>query len=331
MKYKGLFALREDLRERIYGPEEQQEIAELVALYAPPQTRESLAKDPSVLAECEVLISGWGAPMLDEKLLAHAPKLKAFFYGAGSVRGIVTDAVWGRGITVVSAWAANAVPVAEYTLAQIFMCLKCVWQHALAVKREKRFVPHMPCAGGYRSTVGIISLGMIGRRVCELLRAHDVRVIAYDPYWSAEQAAALGVTLCSLDEIFAQADVVSLHTPWLKETEQMIRGRHFAMMKQGASFINTARGAVVHEAEMIEELKKRPDILAVLDVTYPEPPAEGSPLYEMPNVVLTPHIAGSLGPECRRLGRYIVEELRRYCAGEPLRWALTREQAARMA
>ena len=97
------------------------------------------------------------------------------------------------------------------------------------------------------------------------------------------------------------------------------------------SFINTSRGAVVHETEMIEELTKRPDILAVLDVTHPEPPAEGSPLYTLPNVILTPHMAGSIGPECRRMGRYMVEELQRYCAGQPLRWALTREQAARMA
>jgi len=172
---------------------------------------------------------------------------------------------------------------------------------------------------------------MIGRRVCELLRPHDVQVIAYDPYCSAEDAAGLGVRLCGLEEVFERADVVSLHTPWLKETEGMITGAHFAKMKQGASFINTSRGAVVREEEMIEVLKRRPDLFAVLDVTYPEPPAEGSGLFSLPNVVVTPHMAGSIGPECRRMGRYIVEELQRYCAGQPLRWALTREQAARMA
>jgi phosphoglycerate dehydrogenase-like enzyme len=111
----------------------------------------------------------------------------------------------------------------------------------------------------------------------------------------------------------------------------MITGAHIASMKQGATFINTARGAIVRENEMIEVLKQRPDLQAVLDVTYPEPPAAGSPLYTLPNVILTPHIAGSMDAECRRMGRYMVEELRRYVAGKPLRWEVTREAAANRA
>jgi phosphoglycerate dehydrogenase-like enzyme len=102
-------------------------------------------------------------------------------------------------------------------------------------------------------------------------------------------------------------------------------------MKPGASFINTARGAIVREGEMIEVLRARPDLFAVLDVTYPEPPAPDSPLYTLPNVILTPHIAGSMDGECRRMGRYMVEELRRYVKGEPLRWGISRERAAVLA
>jgi phosphoglycerate dehydrogenase-like enzyme len=125
--------------------------------------------------------------------------------------------------------------------------------------------------------------------------------------------------------------VVSLHTPWLPETEGLIRGSHLASMKRGAAFVNTSRGAVVREAEMVSVLKDRPDITAVLDVTHPEPPEPDSLLYDLPNVVLTPHIAGSQGDECRRMGRLIVGELRRYVAGEPLEHEITRERAAMMA
>jgi phosphoglycerate dehydrogenase-like enzyme len=111
----------------------------------------------------------------------------------------------------------------------------------------------------------------------------------------------------------------------------MITGAHFAAMKENATFINTARGAIVRENEMIDVLKKRPDLWALLDVTYPEPPVPGSPLYTLPNVILTPHLAGSRDTECRRMGRIVVDELRRYLNNEPLHWAITREQAAKMA
>ena len=111
----------------------------------------------------------------------------------------------------------------------------------------------------------------------------------------------------------------------------MITGAHIASMKEGATFINTARGAIVREPEMTAVLAERPDLFAILDVTDPEPPVDGSPLYTLPNVVLTPHIAGSMDGECRRMGRTMVEECRRYLAGEPLRWAIDRERARSLA
>ena len=111
----------------------------------------------------------------------------------------------------------------------------------------------------------------------------------------------------------------------------MITGRHLAMMKEGATFINTARGAVVREKEMIEVLTQRPDLTAVLDVTDPEPPELDSPLTKLPNVILTPHIAGSAGPECQRLGYYMLQEFQRYLAGEPLKFGITKEAAAKLA
>lgn len=322
-----------DLRriDDIYGPDEVRDIASLVNQYAPPQTAASVSAQPALLQDCDVILSGWGAPVMDQAFLTAAPRLRAVFYGAGSIRRMVTDAFWQRDIVVCSAWVANGVPVAEYTLSQALFCLKRGWHFALTIKQTgayptKGFVP-----GAYGSTVGLISLGTIGRRVCELLRPFDLKVIAHDPFASPELARALNIELCSLDDVFRRSDVVSLHTPWLKETEGMITGEHFRLMKPFASFINTARGAIVREAEMIQVLTERPDIQAVLDVTWPEPPIAGSPLYTLPNVVVTPHIAGSMANECRRMGRYMVDDLRRYLRGEPLHWAVSRALSETMA
>ena len=141
----------------------------------------------------------------------------------------------------------------------------------------------------------------------------------------------MGVERVSLEELFARSDIISLHTPWLPATEGLITGELLASMKLNATLINTSRGAIVREQEMIAVLRQRPDLWAVLDVVYPEPPVPSSPLYELPNVVLTPHIAGSMQDECRRMGQYVIGELKRYLAGEPLKWGLTKERAARMA
>jgi phosphoglycerate dehydrogenase-like enzyme len=333
MTHKGLFILNESAYEQIYGPAERADIAHMVDIYAPPQTAASILQQPALLAQADVIFSGWGGPRLDAAFLDAAPRLQAIFYGAGSVRGIVTDDFWARGIPITSAAAANAIPVAEFTLAQIILCLKQTWRLALAARRNGAFLRDSKAsiAGAYGSTVGLISLGIIGRLVAEHLRHFEVQVIAYDPFVAPQAAAALHIELCGLDDLFCRADVVSLHTPWLKETEGMITGAHFARMKPNAAFINTARGAVVREDEMIAVLEQRPDLTAVLDVTHPEPPPPGSRLYTLPNVLLTPHIAGSVNAECRRMGRYMVDELRRFLNGEPLRHAVTYEQFQRMA
>jgi len=326
---KGLYILGTGAYDKIYAPQERDEIEALVDIYAPPQTAASIAQDPSLLHEADLVFSGWGMARMDEAFLAAAPRLRAVFYASGSIRGFVTDAAWDRGILVSSAYAANAIPTAEFALAQILFSLKRGWYHALAIRQAGRYPQRVPVPGAYRSTVGLVSLGMIGSLVARLLQSFDVHVLAYTS--GEDKARGLGAERCSLEELFRRADVVSLHTPWLPETEGMITGAHFASMKPDATFINTARGAVVREGEMIEVLRQRPDLFALLDVTHPEPPEPGSPLYTLPNVVLTPHIAGSMDRECERMGRYMVDELKRYLAGEPLQWAISREEAAALA
>jgi len=328
---KALYVLDGEAYEKIYGEEERAAVAELADVYAPPQTRDSVAKHPGVLAEAEVILSGWGAPAMDGAFLASAPNLRAVLYGAGSIRRVATPALWERGVRIASAYAANAAPVSEYALAAILFSLKRGWHFAFSARRDKVLPGQGQVPGAYGTTVGLVSLGMVGRLVRERLRPFDLRVVAYDPYVTSEEASVLGVDLVSLEDLFASSEVVSLHVPLLPETEGMILGSHLASMKRNATLINTSRGGVVREAEMVEVLEERPDLWAVLDVTHPEPPEPGSRLYDLPNVVLTPHIAGSLGSESRRMGRLVVDELRRYVAGEPLQHEITRERAALMA
>lgn len=314
---------------KIYGPAEMARIENLVDLVCPPLNNERLEQNPGLLHDVEVIFSGWGMPKVDAAFLQKAPRLKAVFYGAGSVKGFVTDDLWARGILVTSAYAANAVPVAEFTFAQIILSLKRYWEHLRFARTQERWRANEQVIGTFGSTVGIISLGAIGRMVCERLKTLSVEVIAYDPFWSADKMAGLGLRKVeSLQDLFAQADVVSLHAPNLPETAKMITADHFAAMKRNSTFINTARGQIVDEDGLITVLRGRTDIYALLDVTYPEPPAPGSPLYQLHNVMLTPHIAGSMNNECRRMGNYAIEECERYIAGQPLAWPITRATAA---
>jgi phosphoglycerate dehydrogenase-like enzyme len=326
-KLTGLYILDPQSLDQIYGPSERHDIEQFVDFIGVPQTRRSVADNPAILHDAEVIISGWAGPILDEPFLQAAPRLKAFFYGAGTVGHCITPGVWERGILVTTANAANAVPVAEYTLANILFSLKHGWRLARATRERRTFVERGDVPGAYGSIVGLISLGTIGRTVLQRLRGFDLRILAHDPFVSKTEARTLGVELVSLKEIFEQSHVVSLHSPSLEETKGLITGAHFESMRPGGVFINTSRGAVVRETEMLDVAARRPDLQFILDVVEPEPPAIDSPLYTLPNILLTPHIAGSVGSECRRMGRYMVEELQRYVAGKPLQWLVTPESA----
>jgi len=316
----------------VYSPTVQRGIAELVDVYRPPLSSVEIVLNRSVLNDVQILLTTWHGPKLDESFMRAAPKLEAVFHAAGSVRPIVTDAFWDRDAPICSAWEANAIPVAEFTLSQILYGIKQGYHSTRAYREQRKLsYPYHHVKGVSGSKVGVISLGTIGRMVVEHLSHLNIEILAYDPFVDQTEADRLGVKMVSMDEIFQKCDVVSLHTPWLKETENMIRGHHFTSMRANTTFINTARGALVHEAEMIQVLKKRQDIFAVLDVTWPEPPARNSVLWDLSNVVLTPHIAGSVGTECFQMGQYMYEELQRYLNNQTLKYSLTRQRAVVMA
>jgi phosphoglycerate dehydrogenase-like enzyme len=322
----ALLAMDASFRRRTYTPEALDRLGRLVDWRAEPIEPAELRANPGLLADVEVLFSGWGAPAFDEAFFDAAPRLRAIFYAGGSIRYLVPPSLWDRGVLISSAYGMNALPVACFALGAIMLGLKHAWYYARSAHVDGRFPPRRPMPGTYRSTVGLVSLSQTGLRVAELLADHDLRVLAYDPLWSHERMRNLGVTPASLEEIFATSDVVSLHLPLLPETRGLITGALLASLPSGATLVNTARGQVVDETALIEVLAARPDITAILDVTAEEPPPPGSPLYSLPNVMLTPHIAGSLDGECARMGDCMVQEFERWLAGEPLLWSISREQ-----
>lgn len=280
---------------------------------------EEIKANPDLLQDIDVIFSAWGMVPLTEELLQHAPNLKVVLYGAGSIRYFTSDTMWKRGIKVSSAYTINGEWVAKFTVAQIILALKNYWTACNAYSKLKHHWPQRDnCPGMYNANIGIISLGAIGRQVVDLLKPFDLNIYAYDPFWTQDKADGLGVTLLSLEDIFTTCDVVSLHSPWLPETVGMITGEHIQSMKPYTTFINTARGAVIREEEIIAVLEERRDITALLDVTYPEPPAENSKLWTMPNVVLSPHIAGSISGEVEKMGWLMTEEFLRWVNGQPM-------------
>lgn len=286
----------------------------------------------AALARTEVLITGWGCPRLDAAVLDAAPELRAVLHAAGSVKGFTTPEVWQRGIVVSSAAAANALPVAEYTLAMILLAGKDVFAFRDRL-RSRRGFPYgdiVPGIGNYGRRVGVVGASRIGRRLIELLRPYDLTVALADPYVDAAEAARLGVPLLELDELLRTCDIVTLHAPQTPETRHLVGARELALMATGSVLVNTARGALVDHEALIEELRAG-RLSAVLDVTDPEPLPADSPLLDLPNAFVTPHLAGSQGNEVARLGRTVVEEAERLSSGDGLRYTVDPAELARAA
>jgi phosphoglycerate dehydrogenase-like enzyme len=280
----------------------------------------------ALLAEAEVLLTHWGAPPITAEVVAAAPRLRLVAHGAGTVKDLVGPAVFDAGITVTSAAAANAVPVAEYALAAILWANKDVFAGARLLRGDtdpEGWRHHARTVGNVGKRVGIVGASLVGRKLIELLAPFDLRVAVYDPYLDAEGAERLGVQLVTdLVELCESADVVSLHAPSLPTTRHMIGAEHLRSMPDGAWLINTARGALVdHDALLAEVRTGR--LNAVLDVTDPEPLPADSLLLALPNVIVTPHVAGAQGNELLRLADLVVGEIERFAAGEPPHWPVT--------
>jgi phosphoglycerate dehydrogenase-like enzyme len=318
--------------QRVFGQGRREHLEILSDLLPITVTSKNFASRIEEFMEVEVVFATWGMDQQLAVLLSDLPKLRACFYAAGTVQHFARPLL-DKGILVVSAWAANAVPVAQFTVAQILLSLKGYFQNVRESHLPSNHGKAVPtlAPGILGSPVALLGCGMVGRTVVDLLRPFEVDILVYDPFLNDSDAMALGVQKVSLEAAFASAQVVSNHLADLAPTRGLLVGSLFDSMRKGATFINTGRGATVVEAELIQVLGRREDLTALLDVFSPEPPLAGSRWYALPNVQISSHIAGSQANEVVRLADYCLEEFEVWCQGGPLRFEVTLSMLEKMA
>ena len=308
---KAILLCESDAWRRVYGPAQLARLQEMVGL-APEALRLTDAPD------AELIFSTWGMPAPDATEIARRfPSLRAVFYAAGSVQGFARPFLEG-GVRVFSAWRANAVPVAEYTVAQIMLAAKGYFGAQAAMRESRENAARAAAAhpGMYDIRIGLLGCGAIGRMVAEKLRDFACEVWVFDPFVKDDVLAELGARRATMERIFESCDVVSNHLANLPSTRGIIRRDHFFSMREYATFVNTGRGAQLDEADLFDMLRERPGATALLDVLQDEAHSDRNPLNALPNCFLTPHIAGSMGNEVRRMAEYMIDECARFLAGE---------------
>ena len=277
-------------------------------------TKDDILKNSSLVKDTERIFSTWYMPVFTEdEVKAFFPILKEIFYGAGTVK-YFAEPLMKNGVRVVSAAKANGTPVAEFVAAQIILANKGYYQAHRSYKsllwkwnfvRSRRFAESH--TGNYDAKVGLIGFGAVGRQIAAFLKPYHLRLYVYDPYVKDDVLAEAGVERMDLDIIFKECDVISNHLPDIPPTKGMLNAKLFSLMKDHVTFINTGRGAQVVEKDLSTAIRKRRNACAVLDVTRHEPVFPWSPLLWNKNVFITPHIAGSLSQEKRRLVGQMVE------------------------
>jgi phosphoglycerate dehydrogenase-like enzyme len=288
-----------------------------------------------VIGDYEAVLTGWGSPRFTREILEAAANLQIVAHTAGSPRAIFDDDIVSeilipRGITVYTGASSMAHNVAEMTIALMIIAARRIPQNEAAFRAGKRggdLLPEHPrhAPGLLGATVGLVSASMVGRQVMRVLQPFECEILLYDPLTTPEAARQLGARKVELNELFQRSDIVSLHAPNLPATQKMIGPEQLGLLRDGACLINTSRGAVIdHEALLRECQSGR--IVAALDVTEPEPLPSDSPFWNLPNVILTPHIAGKGQFGFRGIGQGALDALRDCFAGRPIAGAVPLER-----
>lgn len=262
------------------------------------------------LADCDALLVR-SAVKVTKEVLEKAPRLKVIGRAGVGVDNVDLEAATAAGVLVMNTPGGNAVSVAEHTLALMLSMARSVPEASASTKSGKWEKKKFLGSELRGKTLGIIGLGSIGREVVRRAKNFEMKIVAHDPYLSSQTAADLGVTLLGLDELYQAADYITLHVALTPETDRMFNAAAFAKMKTGVRVVNCARGELVDEAALEEALRSGQVAGAGLDVFRVEPPAN-HPLFSIPSVVATPHIAGSTEEAQEIVGVRIVEQLIQY-------------------
>jgi phosphoglycerate dehydrogenase-like enzyme len=280
----------------------------------------------------EALVTGWGIARLDEQVLDSADKLKFIGHSAGSVKGFISPEVFDKGIVVTHAAGRIADSVAEFALTMALVGLKRpeVFNTQMHQGSSWEQNPHIALHEIAGLRVGILGCGYVGQRSARLFRAVGAEVWVYDPYLKPALAQELGVHQGELEVVLSTCQVVSVHLPSTMETRQLLSAKYLAMLPDGAIFINTARSWVVDEGALTRELATG-RIWAAIDVFEQEPLSLEHLLRRLPNVFITPHIAGRTVESYQNLVTTVVDELGRFIDGKPLHYQVTRDMLPIMA
>jgi phosphoglycerate dehydrogenase-like enzyme len=290
-------------------------------------TAELGRKLPEILPLVDACLTGWGAPVLPPALLARSPRLRIIAHAAGSVKGIVPIEALEQGIVVCHAADIIAQAVAECTVLLILTGLRPLHLFDRALKDGHPWQEAADLFVGRRlagCTVGLLGCGKVARRLIGLLQPFDVAILVFDPYLAPEEAARLGVRGAALADVLRESDIVSNHLPTTAETQQLIGAAEFALLRDGALFVHTARAWTIDEAALLGELE-RGRLWAALDVFTSEPLPRQSAFRRLPNVFLTPHKAGETGETYRQQGTAMVDELERFFRNQALCYRLLPE------
>ncbi|RFC70663.1 hydroxyacid dehydrogenase [Streptomyces sp. AcE210] len=315
--------------------------------FFPPPTRHALAElgeitesEPATLQEADafrqaldgvqVLVTAWGFPRLDAARLALAPDLRFVMHAASSIHWLVSDDFWASGLPVSQAGAAMGPAVAELSLGFTLSLLRRTHRHDHALRAGRSWETAMGTGRAREisgARIGVVGASRTGRHYIDMCRALGAEVLVYDPYVQPDDPlAALSTGLLHL---LTTSDVVAVHAPATPETHGMIGADEIAAMRDGTRFVNTARPSIVDMDALFDAVASG-RIDAALDVFDSEPLPVDDRWRALPNVLLTPHIAGATADSRQRAGRLVVEEIRRHLASEPLEHALTRADLTRM-
>src|ERR1700693_1048968 len=250
------------------------------------------------------------ATKVTPELLDKAPRLRVVGRAGVGVDNINLDEATKRGILVMSTPGGSSVSVAEHTFALLLALVRQVPKFDAAM-REGRWEKSSSGAEVRGKTLGLIGLGRIGSEVATRADGFEMRVIGYDPFISEAAAREVSVELVPLEKLFAESDFISLHTAVSPQTQGMINATTIAQMKKGVRIVNAARGELINEADLAAAIKGGHVAGAALDVFAEEPP-KNCPLIGLPNVITTPHVAGSTAEAQEELGTQVALQIRDY-------------------
>lgn len=328
MNPRVLVALAARHREVLFAPDAWARLESLGEISVLPD--DATALPDGVCSDFDVIITGWDTPKLER---VDGDRLRCIVHTSGSWRGALGPEVFDSSVTVTQAGSdPMARAVAEFALSMELAMLRGLVSYDRGMQTTRDYAAsRQPEYTTAIHTVrhGLVGLSRVGVWHARMLRGLGVTdLIAYDPYFPVERAEELGVRLTSLDEVMA-SPVVAAHAPVTDETRRMLGAEQFALIPDGGLFLNTARAAIVDGPALERELVSG-RIQAALDVFDEEPLPASSPLYGLPNVLLTPHVAGATTSARFEQGATAVDEVARFVAGEPLRFAVAPGSAAHL-